>query len=729
MVSIGLWNIRGLNKKNKQGDVRRLLHINKVGLFGLMETKVKTININKVQDSLGDRWHFLNNNALHEGGRIWILWDPTLFHVNLLMKDMQGIHVVVVHLMYGFLWTCSFVYGFNKDSERVGLWQSLYYCKAIVTGPWLIMGDFNNVLYAGERIGSNVTLAETRDFQNCVDTCGLYDLVTQGIASFLPEGLFDHSPSIINLWEDAVRSNYCFKYFNMWGQDDRFKETVLTIWQQQIKGCKMFQVAKKLKLLKHPLRKLNKEGFGDILNTTKVAQLVLEDLQKRLHQDPWNVSLQAEERAASISFKELDKARNMFLNQKAKILWMKCNDENSHYFHSSSKAVVRVNLGVVRRGACITDAQAAKLIQKEFFDSGTLLKQLNATVVTLIPKKEVPETVMYYRPIACCNVLFKCISKVICARLALVLPDIISPNQSAFIHGREIVDNVLICQDLMRLYNRRICSPRIMMKIDLKKEYDSIEWSFVEDMLVALKVPDQMVTWIMQCVTTPSYTLALNGSHFGYFKGGRGLRQGDPLSPLLFTICLEYLTRILNVVTLRHDFRFHPMCRELGLCHLAFADDLLLFSRGDTNSVMVLMRALHTFSIASGLTINKLKSDIYMNGLTPDTEAQILGISGFKKGSFPFRYLGVDISYKRLTNHQCNKLVDRMVLRIHSWGAKQLSYAGRLTLVKTVLTQLHCYWARIYLLPKGVIQKVDSICRNYLWSGKDGYHESPQSPG
>ncbi|XP_074288144.1 uncharacterized protein LOC141613310 [Silene latifolia] len=248
---------------------------------------------------------------------------------------------------------------------------------------------------------------------------------------------------------------------------------------------------------------------------------------------------------------------------------------------------------------------------------------------------------------------------------ALVLPDIISPNQSAFIHGREIMDNILICQDLMRLYNRRICSPRIMMKIDLKKAYDSIEWSFVEDMLVALKVPDKMVTWIMQCVTTPSYTLALNGSHFGYFKGGRGLRQGDPLSPLLFTICLEYLTRILNVVTLRHDFRFHPMCRGLGLCQLAFADDLLLFSRGDTNSVMVLMRALHTFSIASGLTINKLKSDIYMNGLNYDHQAQILAISGFKK------------------------------------------------------------WARIYLLPKGIIQKVDSICRNYLWSGKDGYHRVP----
>ncbi|XP_074296366.1 uncharacterized protein LOC141626478 [Silene latifolia] len=660
-----------------------LTNINTNGLYGLVETKVKTININKVQAGLGYNWQFINNNDLKESGRIWLLWDPAIFKVDVLLKDVQVIHATVEHLLTGFSWVCSLVYGCNKDSERVGLWQSILHCNSLVNSPWLLMGDFNNVLLAGERLGSDVSLAEVKAFQDCVDRCELYDFVTRGayftwnnkqeentrvlsrinrvlandqwltngpssIASFLPECLFDHSPCIIKLWE-------------------------------KIKGCKIFQVVKKLKLLKFPLRQLNKEGFGDILNTAKVAQMLLDDIQRQLHQDPTNVGLQYKERAAAQTFKDLVEARNLFLNQKAKIHWMKCNDENSHYFHSSIKArraqnkilsikdhygnqctdnksiedaflayykdllgsskhVVRVNLGVRVTGDEVHEAMFSIPIDKapgpDGYTSGFFKDSfgiVNATVVTLIPKKQVPETVMDYRPIACCNVFFKCISKIICARLSKVLPTIVSSNQSAFVQGREIVDNVLICQDLMRLYNRKICSPRVMIKIDLKKAYDSIEWDFVEDLLVALKFPTQMVNWIMQCVSSPSYTLSLNGSHFGFFKGRIGLRQGDPLSPLLFTLCLEYFTRILAVVTLRHDFHFHPMCRALGLCHLAFADDLLLFCRGDASSVKVLMRALHTFSIASGLTVNKSKSDIFMNGLTDTDKAYILQLSGFKK--------------------------------------------------------------------------------------------------
>ncbi|XP_074297717.1 uncharacterized protein LOC141628476 [Silene latifolia] len=331
MVSIGFWNVRGLNKKNKQGDVRRLLHINNVGLYGLVETKVKNININKVQAGLGYNWQFINNNDLKEGGRIWLLWDPAIFKVDVLLKDVQVIHATFEHLLAGFSWVCSLFYGCNKDYERVGQWQSILHCNSLVNGPWLFMGDFNNVMHTGERLGSDVSPAEVKAFQDYVDRCGLYDFVAQGhtspwltngpsgIVSFLPEGLFDHSPCIIKLWEQVDRKKSSFKYFNMWGKDERFHATVLNIWQKQIKGCKIFQVVKKLKLLKFPSWQFNKECFGDILNTAKVAQMLLEDIQRQLHQDPTNVGLQCEEIAAAQSFKDLDEAINLFLNQKAKI--------------------------------------------------------------------------------------------------------------------------------------------------------------------------------------------------------------------------------------------------------------------------------------------------------------------------------------------------------------------------------------------------------------------------
>ncbi|XP_074265930.1 uncharacterized protein LOC141588384 [Silene latifolia] len=127
---------------------------------------------------------------------------------------------------------------------------------------------------------------------------------------------------------------------------------------------------------------------------------------------------------------------------------------------------------------------------------------------------------------------------------------------------------------------------------------------------------------------------------------------------------------------------------------------------GDQNSVKIIMRAFMSFSDASGLCMNKDKSDIFMNGVPNPIP------------SYP-------ISYKRLSNLECNKLVEKMVERIRSWGAKHLSYAGRLVLVRTVLSQLHSYWARIFLLPKGIIHKVECICRAYLWSGSEEHHKVP----
>ncbi|XP_074315706.1 uncharacterized protein LOC141651914 [Silene latifolia] len=132
-----------------------------------------------------------------------------------------------------------------------------------------------------------------------------------------------------------------------------------------------------------------------------------------------------------------------------------------------------------------------------------------------------------------------------------------------------------------------------------------------------------------------------------------------------------------------------------------------------------------TFSEASGLCMNKNKSDVYLNGVNDSLATNLVRLAGFQLGQFPFRYLGVPISYKRLSVADCSRVVDKIVARIRGWGAKHLSYAGRLVLVKAVLTQLHVYWARIFLLPKRVIHKVESICRNYLWAGTAEYKHSP----
>lgn len=184
------------------------------------------------------------------------------------------------------------------------------------------------------------------------------------------------------------------------------------------------------------------------------------------------------------------------------------------------------------------------------------------------------------------------------------------------------------------------------MKIDLRKAYDSVSWDFLGEMMEFMKFLECFKRWIMTCVTNPAYSIMLNGSLHGYIKGKKGLRQGDPLSPLLFTICMEYLSRLLRHVSEMEGFLFHSMCASMKLCHLVFADDLLIFSKGNFKSVFLLLRAFATFSSATGLAANVAKSSIYTCNMAQDDVKRLKDASGFSLGSLPFKYLGIPDSAK-----------------------------------------------------------------------------------
>jgi len=134
----------------------------------------------------------------------------------------------------------------------------------------------------------------------------------------------------------------------------------------------------------------------------------------------------------------------------------------------------------------------------------------------------------------------------------------------------------------------------------------------------------------------------------GFFPGKNGVRQGDPVSPYLFVTCMEYFSRILQRASMSPGFRFHPKCGVHGISHLAFANDVILLSRGDRQSVSCLFQQLLIFGKISGLSINVDKSSIYFGGVGERLQQVILEYTGFVEGSFPFRYLGVPLSPHRL---------------------------------------------------------------------------------
>lgn len=147
----------------------------------------------------------------------------------------------------------------------------------------------------------------------------------------------------------------------------------------------------------------------------------------------------------------------------------------------------------------------------DFFKSGKLYRAINCTAITLEPKVSKPKTVKEFSPIACCTVLYKLISKVLAARIQGVIGTVINEAQAGFIPGRKIADNIILAHELVNAYTRKNVSTRCMIKIDLQKAYDSVEWHYMKQVMEELGFPQLFISWVMECVQTVNYSIAVNG--------------------------------------------------------------------------------------------------------------------------------------------------------------------------------------------------------------------------
>ncbi|XP_062088799.1 uncharacterized protein LOC133795363 [Humulus lupulus] len=283
--------------------------------------------------------------------------------------------------------------------------------------------------------------------------------------------------------------------------------------------------------------------------------------------------------------------------------------------------------------------------------------------------------------------------------------------------GKEISMAVLdfFETDLIKGYNRKNSCPRCAMKIDLSKAYDTIDWGFLEDLLNALCFPSRFIKWVMVCLRGTTYSLMMNGRIQGQFKGEKWLRQGDPISPLLLVIVMDYLTRLLLKASTDKNIKFHPMCKYLNLIIICFADNLILFCKGNIGSVQIIQGMFDAFCAASGLAINKNKSHIFFAGLKVTEKIKILLCTKIDKGSFLLKYLGVPMWPTKWKATDCDLIIKKIRLRLHSWSIRHLSFAGQVQLIHSVLLGLRSYWMSIFLLPQSVAKDIDRPRRNFLW--------------
>ncbi|XP_012857145.1 PREDICTED: uncharacterized protein LOC105976424 [Erythranthe guttata] len=344
------------------------------------------------------------------------------------------------------------------------------------------------------------------------------------------------------------------------------------------------------------------------------------------------------------------------------------------------------------------------LLVSVYFQGDYLLKCMSTTLLFLLPKVSNPENLTQFRPISLGNFASKVISRIIALRLNAFLPRIISEEQSGFLKDRSIHESIAIAQELVLDIDRKVEGGNIIFKFDMSKAYDRLEWRFLLKALHPLGFSHPVCDLLYRSFSNIWYSILITGESYGHFKSSRGVRQGDPLSPLLFIIAQEILT--LNIKRLEDQERskkYKVRRGSLHISHLFYADDMLLFTNGSKKSVTRLRHMLKKYEDSSGQLINLDKSGFYTSKRIRHTKIHLLKEwTGCIHNSLSLKYLGVQ--------H-----------RLARWQSKLLSFGGRMTLVRSVLFSLPTHTLSSAVVPKKTLVRMERLFRKFLWGKYEGY--------
>ncbi|GJY33801.1 hypothetical protein Tco_0418270 [Tanacetum coccineum] len=618
-----------------------------------------------------------------KGTRIILGWNSNNVDINVVSQDDQAMHARVWIKADKKEVFCLFIYAHNRYSQHRALWENLgkHKFKECVENIEVLDIPRSGLQYTWNQKpkGSSSLL---KKLDRVMANMEFNDAFVGVFAVFQLYRTSDHSLVVLKIPISAKGGPKPFKFTNFLTGHDRFMDVVKMGWSIHVSGFLMYHVVKKLKYLKKPFHKLLYEK-GNLHDNVERLRVELDQVQRDLDADPSNAILREEEEIYVQAYNDALITHERFLKQKAKVEWLRVGDSNSTYFHKAIKSKIsrnRIKVVTTLEGETFTDKNVAKafvnhyevflgqpgittpfcdvnlfynrfdvedaaamvrsvtsqevkeamfsmgndkapgpdgyiaaflrnhgilflrmliMAVQEFFVNGKLLKELNHTIIALIPKVTAPSRINDYRPISCCNVLFKCISKINANRIKECLKGLISPNQSAFVLRRPISDNILLTQELMHNYHLDRGTPICAFKVDIQKAYDTVDWEFLR-------------------------------------MGKRGLRQGDPLSPYLFTLIMESL----SIFVLRMIYSF--------------------LLTGTPESATVIMEALDEFKNASGLVPSLPKSTAYFCNVLNYTKHAILQILPFEEGRLPVKYLGVPLVSSQLIYRDCKELIEKV---------------------------------------------------------------------
>jgi len=291
-------------------------------------------------------------------------------------------------------------------------------------------------------------------------------------------------------------------------------------------------------------------------------------------------------------------------------------------------------------------------VVEESRGSGHIHKPFNSTFIALIPKKDRPASFDDFHPISLCNCIYKIIAKIISRRLKGVLSRNISDEQFGFLEGRQIHEAIGVAQEGVHSLKTKKLKGAVI-KIDLSKAYDRVSWLYIRMLLTHLGFEYEFIRWIMSCISSVSFSVLINGSASSFFSAGRGLRQGCPLSPLLFLLVAEGLSRFLQNAKQEGSFKGIPISPVLYITHLLFVDDILIFCDGSRRDLLKLREGLQLFKVVAGMSVNTNKSMISCSNLSREEIRGHLEMLSFQVCDIDdgLKYLGFNLK----PNAYCNE--------------------------------------------------------------------------
>ncbi|WVZ50554.1 hypothetical protein U9M48_001796 [Paspalum notatum var. saurae] len=322
------------------------------------------------------------------------------------------------------------------------------------------------------------------------------------------------------------------------------------------------------------------------------------------------------------------------------------------------------------------------------------ISRLNFALITLIPKVEEASNMRNFRPISLINCSFKMISKLLTIRFGKVMQRLIAPNQSAFIKNRYILESVAAAHEIIHSVHKER-TPGLVLKLDFEKAYDKVSWDFLFEVLESRGFHEIWISWIKKLVMGGSIGVVLNGEDSSFFKTGKGLSQGDPISPLLFNLVVDVLTRMMS-----------KSSEASMICGLFMQMIQSFFSSLNKEHLINLKCIRVWFERISGMSINFHKSEIV--ALNSDNQT-----------------IHVPLHHEKLSREDLQPLVDKVLKRVAGWRGIFLSHAARLVLIKSCLSSIPIYLLSFIKFPKWAIKLINAQLANCLWNDVEGnrkYH-------